>query len=234
VQIITHKTDAMRKVQLLVSRGYSRYVSGEIDRRKAKALYLKFLDRYEVERSHQQRYRMKLAGVANSHLVMWLNPESKKVHWWLLATAGEGLVTDVENLKDATAKKSRIELTGYELLKAPRKDLPAAWTWQMTSENYKAWQERIRAAVRHKSDDLIRQALYSLKRVPRFSQSRKQAFALVSLMKKEWKRTQKGELPYPGIFIGFYGKYKRAETIPAELLTKKKQKAQTGRGRTPA
>ena len=203
----------MRRIQLLVSRGYNRYVSGEIDRKKAKALYLKFLDRYEIERSNQQRYRMKLRNVANTHLVMWSDSKSDIVYWWLLVTPGEGLVDDLEELKSAKDKKTRIQLTGYELLKAPRKDLPAAWTWQMTSENYKAWQERIRAAVRHKSDDLMRQTLYSLRRVPGFAQSRRQAFALATLMKKEWQRSQKGDFPYPDVFVGFYGKYKRIEAV---------------------
>lgn len=210
IAIIQHKTDAMRAILLRVSRAYTRYTTGTIHPKKAKALELKFTDRYEIDRSNQQRYRMKTKGIASSHLVMWQESETE-IRWWLLVTAGNGdsLVEQLETLQDATGKKTRIELTGYELVKTPRKGSQAQWSWRMTAENVASWEERIQTHVRHKSEDKLRQDLYSLSRVPGFSESRKQAYALIRLAEQDWQRTQKGDFPIEKKFIPFVGRYKK-------------------------
>lgn len=45
-QVFVHKTDAMRQLQLLVARGHTRWIGGQIQPRKLPALCLKFEDRY--------------------------------------------------------------------------------------------------------------------------------------------------------------------------------------------
>jgi hypothetical protein len=228
--IYLHKTDAMRQLLNRVSRGYSRYVTGTLAPKKVEALVLKFTDRYAIDRTHQQRYRAKQKAEANSHLVMWLEAENQ-VRWWLLVTPGDGLVEELEQLQDTGHKKQRLTLTGYELLKTPRKDKPAAWSWRMTHDNHRAWQERLKTAVRHNNEEAIRQAMYSLSRVPAFSESRKQAFDLFRLAKGDWQRTQRKDWPYGEIYIGFYGKFQTANTLDARQFSQQARR-KTNKHRT--
>lgn len=216
--IYLHKTDVMKRIQHLVSHGYLHYIQGEIAPKKLEAFILKMSDRYEIQRTAQQRWRAKGKGICSTELVLLA---SDPVKFWILATEGEGLVHQLESLSDARNKAARLEITGYELVRVPKKDGKPSWTWRMTSENYEAWQERIKSAVRRFNDDLVRQALWSLKRVPGFSESRRQAFKLQAFAKAQWKRTQKGKWPYENIFVGYHGKFKAAKTVEAREFAQK-------------
>ena len=234
--IYKFKTDLMRELVRLVAHGYQHWTAGTVEAKKLEALQLKFADRYGVTATNQQRYRRKAKGEANSHLLMWPD-ESGAVCWWLIATDGEGLVHQLEQLQDCREKRTRIEVTGYELLKVPKKltekeralekqgksiKKTAHWTWRMSRENEDAWKERLRSAVRRKNDDLVRQALFSLKRVPGFSESRKQAFALESFAKAEWKRFQRSDWPYEALYVGWLGQYQKPTLLAPETLKKPK------------
>ena len=227
--IFTHKTDAMQRLQHLASHSYKNWISGTVHPKKLEALCLKFSDRYEVNRSDMQRYRAKAKAQSNTKLVLFMSSDDE-IYWWLLATPGEGLIHHLEKLTDASEKGQRITWPAcdYELIKMPRKNANASWTWRMTSKCLEAWQERLRGAIRRHSDDQIRQALFSLRRVPGFRESRKQAFSLEKMAKLEWKRSRKGDWPYPGLFVGFKGRHKKAETIPlAKIVTQAKRKPKT-------
>jgi len=219
MKIFTHKTDAMRQILNMVSRGYSRYTTGEVQITKAEALYLKFSDRYGIAMTAQQKWRAKERGEANAHFVAWIEDET--IHWWLLATNGQGVINDLEKLQDASDKKTRIEITGYELVKTPREGAKAQWSWRMTTQTYQDWESRLKAAVRHFSDDGMRQAIYSLKRVPAFAESRRQAFTLAKLAKEDWKRIKRDEWPYGEVYLGWFGQYKKADALPLASLRRK-------------
>ena len=151
--------------------------------------------------------------------------ETGAVLWLLLVTEGGGIVRQLESLRDCREKKSRIGLTGYELVKTPRKGegASAQWTWRIDSENYAAWEERLKTAVRKwhpHNDDLIKQALWSLRRVPGFSESRHQAFALEKFAQGQWKRTQRGDWPFEGVFIGWLGRYQKPTLLDISALLK--------------
>ena len=215
MKIFQYKTDLMRELIRLVSHGYISWCSGSIEPKKAEGLMLKFHDRYAVNATSQQRYRRKTKDQANARLLMCLDESGESVLWWLVATSGEGLVHQLETLMNATEKKTRLEITGYELVKTPRSGRSAQWTWRMTKETELAWKERIRTAIRgkHQSDELIQQALYSLRRVPGFAESRRQAFSLVRFAQGEWKRHRRSEWPYPDIFVGWVGQFKKPQMI---------------------
>ena len=219
MDVFIYKTDAMRRILQLVSRGYTRYTNGVSEPRKLQSLIYKFEDRYGVNRTTQQRYRAKAKGEANAQLVLWLS--DNVINWWLLVTAGEGAVKDLELLRDTEQRFERIELTGYSLSKIPKKKGSAAWTWRMTEDNYKTWQERLRTAVIAKNDELIRQAMFSLKRTPAFSGSRKQAFALFRQAKSHWKKINGSEWPYEDIYVGWFGKFQKAKTLNSSDLINK-------------
>ena len=148
MEIFCYRSDAMKRILHHCSNAYTRYTSGKISPEKAHSLCLKLKDRYEIERTVQQRFRAKAKGQANSQLVMLFEKESNIVFWWLLVTPGKGLVDQMEDLKDALGRKSRIEFGGYELAIMPRKDRKPSWTWRMTAENKEAWRERLQVAVR--------------------------------------------------------------------------------------
>lgn len=222
--IFKHKTDYMREVVRLVAHGYHWYTSGTTDPKKLSALMLKFDDRYSINATPQQRYRRKAKGECNAHFLVWQD-DTGSVLWLLLVTEGEGVVRQLEDLRDCREKKTRIGLTGYELVKTPRKGegASAQWTWRIDSENYAAWEERLKTAVRKwhpHNDDLIKQALWSLRRVPGFSESRHQAFALEKFAQGQWKRTQRGDWPFEGVFIGWLGRYQKPTLLDISALLK--------------
>lgn len=222
--IFKHKTDYMREVVRLVAHGYHWYTSGTTDPKKLSGLMLKFDDRYSINATPQQRYRRKSKGDSNAQFLAWQD-ENGAVLWLLLVTEGGGIVRQLESLRDCREKKSRIGLTGYELVKTPRKGegASAQWTWRIDSENYAAWEERLKTAVRKwhpHNDDLIKQALWSLRRVPGFSESRHQAFALEKFAQGQWKRTQRGDWPFEGVFIGWLGRYQKPTLLDISALLK--------------
>ena len=229
-QIITHKTDLMRRLLHLVSHGYDYWTSGEISPNKIEALALKFLDRYHTNNTEMQRHRAKKRGEANTQLVMWQDQNDKQspVYWWLLATKGEGSVHELEKLTMICDR--RPTLTGYEITKTsrkrrekddPEKKLKPSWTWRMDAPTFDAWKERVKTAVRHNSDNQIRQALHSLGRVPGFRECRAQAYLLFRIMRGDWKRTQKGDFPYPFPVLKFCGRHQKAQTVTTTEVAKK-------------
>lgn len=117
--VIQHKTDLMRQMIRLVSHGYHFWVSGSVPVSKSESMILKFDDRYSVNATSQQRYRRKKRGEANAQLLLWPDPDGDELLWWLLATDGDGLIHQMEDLSDGTKKRSRIGITGYELLRTP-------------------------------------------------------------------------------------------------------------------
>lgn len=215
--IYKHKTDLMREIIRLVSHGYHHWISGSVDPKKTKALVWKFEDRYSVNSTSQQRYRRKAKGLANVRLLMWPNDDSGKIEWWLFATDGESEIFQMEKMTDLRSKTGRVNLTGYELVKTPRSGRSAQWSWRMTKSTYEQWRERIKTAVRRQrqtpDDSLIRQALFSLRRVPGFAESRRQAFALEKYAISEWKRVRRGDWPYERIFVGWVGRYVEATKV---------------------
>ena len=135
--IFKHKTDFMREVVRLVAHGYHYWTTGTTDPKKLSGLMLKFDDRYSINATPQQRYRRKSKGDSNTQLLVWQD-ETGAVIWLLLVTEGEGVVRQLEALNDCREKKTRIGLTGYELVKTPRKGegATAQWTGPAAGTSY--------------------------------------------------------------------------------------------------
>lgn len=223
--VFTHKIDAMKEIQRFVAIGYQRYVFGNVTTApELQKIVMKFEDRYRINATRQMRYRAKERGEANAQLVIYMDEVEQKFYWWLLVTNGFGLVDEMEKLLDATNKKQRLTHTGYELVRLPDKESKVRWTWCCSKDNYAAWEERIRVAVRSKNQDLIKQAIYSLERMPCFKGTRQEAYTLWRYLSNEYKRAFKNKIDY--IFNkNFYGRYKVARTIPLEHLSTRKRKA---------
>jgi hypothetical protein len=219
----------MRRLLHLVSHGSTWWTGGQVDRRKAEALVLKFQDRYRINATPDQRWRAKTRGEASAALVLIEGAEpTDLLSWWLVVTPGEGLVRQMEVLRDARRKGQRLEVTGYELVQTPRVGRLASWTWRMTAATVDAWQERWRVAVRHRSDDQLRQALWSLQRVPGFREIRAQAYALHRQAVADWTRTQHEPWPYEALFVGWVGQYRTPKGAPVrEAVAKSSRRRST-------
>ena len=223
------KTECMRRLLHLVSHGSVRWTSGQVPRAKAEALVLKFTDRYRIDASPDLRWRMKRRGEAAAALVvMEGSTPDEPLSWWLLVTPGDGPVTQLEQLRDSRRKGQRLEVTGYELVQTPRKGEKAAWTWRMTAETVEAWEERIRTAVRHRSEDQIRQALYSLRHVPGFHEIRAQAYRLGYQARAEWARSQRDPWPYPELYIGWVGRFRTPKGAPVREAVQRRRRRPAG------
>jgi len=235
----THKTDLMKRMLHYVSHGYTAWTAGEIPRAKAEAIALKFVDRYAVDRTEMQRYRAKALGQANSMLLMLVDTKDKAapVKWWLLATPGKGLVHELEMLVNVRDKLPNI--TGYELVMMPRKRQPKdkpnkpikpSWTWRMTTETFEGWQERLKLAVRQNLDPQLQQIIYSLGRSPGFRGIRSQAYLLWRMMRNDWRRTQRGEIPLTPPIIRYCGRYQTPVMIDLVSIGKRPKRQGAERG----
>ncbi|EBH0783660.1 hypothetical protein FJ875_26310 [Salmonella enterica] len=217
--IFRYKTDYLRYIIRLVSQGYTFWISGEMDavpHYKIVSMLAKFDDRYSIHATSQQRFRRRQKDLASVRFLAWFCPRTFRLHWILLATDGQ-LAGD-EIFHDSRLKKQRIQVSGYELKLQPRKGMLPALSWAMTPETYEFWRSEIRLAIRQRDNQEFRQIWYSLRRVAGFRTLRKQVYRLQSYAIAEWKRSRKGDYPVEKIFVGWVGKFQKAETLTLEHI----------------
>ena len=91
--------------------------------------------------------------------------------WILLASSGEGLIHEREDLEDMANTSAMLTWADeYQLVLAPREEKPLGWTWRMTKDRVAIWRARIKRTVRRKNCDTqeLRQILWNLRRCPGF------------------------------------------------------------------
>ncbi|EKJ5694734.1 hypothetical protein PJO24_004976 [Salmonella enterica] len=219
LMIFRFKTDYMRYINRLVSRGYFYWIAGEMDTEphyKIVSMLAKFDERYSVNASPQQRFRRRQKELASVQFLAWFCVKNLRLYWILLAT--EGQLDEGEVFQDSRLKKQRIRLEGYELKRQPRKGMAPALSWAMTRETYEYWHSEIRLAIRQRDDRELRQIWYSLRRVAGFRSLRKQVYRLQSYAVAEWKRSRRGDYTFEKIFVGWVGKFQKAETLSLDEL----------------
>ena len=237
--IYHYKTDAMQRLCLLLGKGYVHYTHGIVQPHKAATLHERFIQRYEIDRDVDRRYRCKRRGITNSFLVMYYCNHDQVIRWWLVNTLGHATVNELEQLKDARDRNTRLPFPApsvfykkhnqeppmYEMVRlkhTTRRSNPAntpEWTWQFEKGAYDRQLHQLQLLVswvkvkngQPTNDSALVTQLESLKRTPGFFQSRRQAFALFQETKKRWKRLQKGDWPYGKIYVGWVGRYQNAE-----------------------
>jgi len=216
------QTVVLQRLLDAVTQGYRHHTGGLVPAEKASALAEKFHSLYGVGATRNQRAYRKTQGQANARLLLYpVTDEAPGFRWWLLATPGGGPVHERERLKDATQAGERLTWGDrFELVHQPRPGISARWTWRMTREEFQAWHERIRIAVRHReSDDLVQQLIWSLYRVPGFGGLRDQVKQLSRQLAKEWQRSRRASAPMPEL-PGFIGYVRRTtcEAFPLSLV----------------
>lgn len=226
--VLIRKTEAMRELQRRASRGQPRWVAGKVEPRKAEGMVLKFIDRYGVAESSQQRWRRKKRGEATASLVLWW-PKSGPVYWWLMVSPGEGVIEQLESVQDARKKKQRLQMPGedYELVQLPQKGGDPTWTWRMTAGNREGWAERMRTVVRRGDTHGLAQAIYSLVRSPGFRGVRSDAMRIYQDARRDWERVHRRSTPWPyaeRLGIGWLGRYRAPQTIALGAVVRRARK----------
>jgi hypothetical protein len=212
--IFKYKTQLMEYILLLVSRGGYRYwTSGVVPLKKWQAFELKMIDRYQIDRDEQQRYRARKKGLANTQLLAYprlIEKETVMIDFWLIVDthSPDCLVWQLEKLTDI--EKTRITIgLDYELVQTPRKGKPPQWTWRMIESRYQEWRKDIQEAIRKRKNMRLRQLHHELIRVPGFHEIRRQAFALQSFLRSEWIRSRGRNEEVPArAFVSFVGRKK--------------------------
>ena len=94
--ISTSKSSALSRTIDLVSRGYTRYISGRIPERKLRGFLRKMHTKYGIGCSPAQRLTRKKQGLANTALVVFLPVAS-------IATSASTLASDLEAVSEAVS-----------------------------------------------------------------------------------------------------------------------------------
>ena len=184
-----YKTTTMQRIQDSVSRGYFYHTSGQCPPEKIMNLVAKFDELYEVNLNRNQRAYRRKKGQAVVQLFIYPHHEKKYFLWWLLATNGEHLIHKRESLKDVRKKSFRLKWNDeFQLVRLPKEDGEPTWTWSFTKANKHTWERRIQIAVKFKDKFKMRQALYSLARMPGFRGIRNTSFELAKKFKTQWDR----------------------------------------------
>lgn len=227
MNIYKYKTDAMRAVLRYTSQhGYRHYTAGTCPAEKFPNLIKKFNENYGILMTSQQKYRAKKKNRAISVLIAW--KAGSQVEWILMASAGEGLVYEKEELLDLTIRTQRLEITGYELVQLSRRGAEPSWTYRMTYRTKHTYLEQVKTAVRRQKQHEIDKLIHSIKGIPAFRGVRKDAYAIINRGVGEWVRIMPKDAvnPFKSIWVGWIGRYLPAETIKPTKLTAKKGKGE--------
>lgn len=228
--IHNHKSDLMKTIQSTVAKsGGHRYIHEQIPERKLKAVLFKWEDRYQINATKQQRWYAKKKGKANSTVILFRDKKCEYFDVWLFVSDGEGVVTQSESLKNVIDKRTRVTITGYELVRQTQtvlkgdnylqkkerytKENKPRWTWRINSEHYTLWEKRIQRAIRNKNNQKIEQCYFLLQTMPCFAEMRKQAYQLFKLFKAEYQRAFTKEYDKT-LGKSFYGRFKSPRTSP--------------------
>jgi hypothetical protein len=184
------KLVVMQQLADAVGHGFTWWQFGLVTSHKMRMLRQLFAELYGTDESKFTRYRRRKAGRAAAMLVEY--PAGDKTAFFLLATDGKGLIHEREKLADATEKKSRIQLTGYELVHDG-----VTWSWRMSSKTYQNWKDRLTRAISMNNDLELRRAIHTLFRTPGFRLCRKQVGYLSVFYRETWKRLRAKTDPLP-------------------------------------
>lgn len=195
LKVFRYKTTTMQRIQRNITKGYIWYTSGIVASHRALKLVEKFETLYLTNLNKNQRNYRKFQGKCNTRLYMYPDSDSKNFRWWLLATDGKGQVHELEKLQLVYDQKYKLQWNDdYEIVRVSKEGKSGeVITWRMTKKCRDAWYRRIQSAIRSKSDDEMKQTMWSLHRVPGFSEVRETVKKLKTYTEKEWKRSRRSK-----------------------------------------
>lgn len=175
--LITTRLSFLQQVQKAAGNGYRYYTSGTVEIEKLPSLVKKFQNNYSTNLTRQQAYRQRQKGQASAKFYSYADEtdmNGTKVCWVLLFTEGKTTATTNENLKKLTIKKERFEYSDYQLIQKPRADGKQLFTFQLKTESFNYYQERIRKTARNKNISELNKLITHINKMPGFSALRVQ------------------------------------------------------------
>ncbi len=188
--VFTKKTVFMQRAADLVRSGHHHYLTGEAPLEKVAALAAKFDRIYATEMDRLTAHRARQKGMATARLLLLHQGESPMVRWLLLRTDGT-VPAEADREKWLDPRETRIQLTGYELLRLTNEHNPKpVWTWRYTRTRYEELRVSLVQAIRHHRDQELQATIDLVWKSPGFSGIRQQVKKLKEIIQGEWKRVR--------------------------------------------
>lgn len=190
--VFTKKTALMQRLADLVRGGHVRYVCGTIQLEKAAQLATKFDRLYQPNLPRLQAHRRRAQGEATARLLWWQDASKpEQLTWFLLLTDGELTVDGLESWRDPLNTKTRIHLTGYELVRLTKPTEPKpVWTWRYDKQRLQDLRDQLVTVIRLKHDHEVERLIAMLWASPGFAGIREQVKGCGELIRAEWKRSR--------------------------------------------
>lgn len=194
--VITKKTVYMQRVSDLVRLNHTRYMVGQIQVKKAGFFAAKMDLFYNCFADKVTAHRIRKLGFCTARLLMYHPVGSGTITWILLATPGDFKVPDRGNETWLDPLKTRVGLTGYELVRHIRPgNADPSWTWRYNSERHDEIREMILMHIRRHNTQELEKLIAVLWRSPGFAGVREQVKKFGKLIQAEWKRSGVGDIP---------------------------------------
>ena len=194
IWVFTHKAAFMQRIADYVRTGHQAYIQGVTETSKMHATWEKLALANPVFDDKLKAFRAREKGLPTGRLLMYQNTNApEKIHWILLIHGRTDQLPPGEKWRHAEDSRSRVQLTGYELLRVTKEGVSKpVWTWRYSVQRYQDIRDSMVQAIRSNRDQDLKNLIKTIFGTMGFSGSREQAKALVTLMKSEWKLRRAG------------------------------------------
>jgi len=204
--VFTHKAAFMQRIADYVRTGHQAYIQGFTATEKMHSTWERLALAHPVFDDKLKAFRAREKGEPTGRLLVYQNlAQPERVHWVLLVHGRTDQLTPGEKWKHAEDPHSRIQFTGYELLRVTKEgQAKPSWTWRYSAQRYQDLRDAMVLAIRSRRDQDLKGLIDAIFGTMGFSGSREQAKALAVLMKTEWAKRRPGEqMPATPKLIGW-------------------------------
>lgn len=203
IPVHTKKQGYMQRISDYVRSGHCHYVTGTVHITRAFNFHDKLITALPIYNDKLKASRARAKGEPTARMLFWRPKLGEELHWIVLLHSSLEMLPPSEKWRHALVE--RIELTGYELIRQPRKNQEKpVWTWRYRTDRYADLRESLIQAIRSRRDHDAQKLIATIWGTAGFSGSRHQAKQLLKLTRSEWKRHRKNDeiLEIPP-FVGY-------------------------------
>lgn len=183
------KSVALSRVLDSIPRGYTRYTTGSISADRVAYLAKKLHSIHSIAAPASTRVTRKVAGKANSLLVIYCPEGAEKADWLMLFT--EGKLASDERLQRVD-KRPRLNWLGYELTRHTSAG-PVRWTWRRTRGEMEALYALLIEHLKRRAMNAVQELLERAANQPGYHGVREQTWRLCQ---EAQRRGYEGKLPH--------------------------------------